>query len=125
MENFQQGMKLDYISICQTNPSLREYVQDTRKATKQRRGRPGELFGGVSKAEIRAFGGQRKSLALAHTAIRASPCSPIWWATLQLSAPRQARNLAARNQSDGTSKKTQGLPRPSHWPELWNVSPLS
>ena len=81
-----KGRHSDYISIWKTNPSLRECVSDTRKARKQEREAwAGEISKGLSRAEIRTFGGQRNSLALAHTPIRASPCFPTWWAMLQLS----------------------------------------
>lgn len=97
-------------------------MRRARKARKQRtKKRPEQkISGGLSRADSREFGVQRNSLALAlaHTPIRANPCSPLWWAMLQLSGPKEARNLAARNQSNGPSKKAGRLPLSPHWPEL-------
>lgn len=57
----KQGMHADHISVWKTNPSPRECVQDTGKAIKQRRREAwaADASGGLSKVELRAFGGQR------------------------------------------------------------------
>lgn len=77
-----------------------------------------EISEGLNRAEIRALGSQRNGGP--GTGKNTHQCKSLLSLMVGNAAAdrgKEAKNLAARNRSDGTSK-AGGLPPPFHWPEL-------